>query len=263
MTIRNAMKALLLGLACQGIIPPAAADIKPATDPANERFQKRLEQAKAMRDRVVESGTPVMDPAASQRDRPDAYQHYQRRRDQTQSIRDGMVESGTLGGDTRAACEALMCLMAPGSLPHECDPPLQRYFSIKHKKWRDTANARQSFLDQCPKQDRGRNQDIVVRTRQTSDTDEPDAPVVRDPSTMTPAEIRAEIAATWSAVSGLCPAVSSLSTKFRVCFQEKGSAACQTELEAFTILQNLLMSRKSRVDELARFLGEDPPYCPG
>ena len=168
-----------------------------------------------------------------------------------------------LTGDTRAACEATMCLMAPGTPPHECDPALQRYFSISHRKWRDTANARANFLNQCPKQDSGKLQELVTKTRRATDTDEPDEPVIRDIASMTPAEIRAEIASLWSAASGLCSAVLTLSNKFRVCHQQYGDAGCQTELDAFKIIQGMLMSRKSRIDDLARALGEDPPYCPG
>ena len=54
-----------------------------------------------------------------------------------------------LTGDTRLACEARMCLSS-GQPPHECDPALQRYFSIKHKKLSDTIKARQNFLNLCP-----------------------------------------------------------------------------------------------------------------
>lgn len=168
-----------------------------------------------------------------------------------------------LTGDTRLACEAVMCLMAPGSKPHECDPSIQRYFGISHKKWRDTANARANFLNQCPKQNSGKMQELVTNTRRSSDTDEPDAPVVRDIASMTPAEIRAEAASLWGAVSGLCGALSSLSAKFHACFDQQGREACQTELAAFTIVQGLFMSRKSRVDELSRAVGDEPPYCPG
>ena len=56
----------------------------------------------------------------------------------------------TLTGDTKLACEAVLCLSSP-SRPSECDPSLKRYFSITAKKAGDQARKRQSFLDQCPK----------------------------------------------------------------------------------------------------------------
>lgn len=54
-----------------------------------------------------------------------------------------------LTGDTRFACEALLCL-ASGQRPDECTPSLQRYFSIKLRKFNDTQGARSSFLNLCP-----------------------------------------------------------------------------------------------------------------
>jgi len=54
-----------------------------------------------------------------------------------------------LTGDTRSACEAVLCL-ASGQRPSECTPPLQRYFSIVRKKASDTLRARSDFLSLCP-----------------------------------------------------------------------------------------------------------------
>ena len=54
-----------------------------------------------------------------------------------------------LTGDTRFACEAMLCL-ASGQRPDECTPSLQRYFSIKFRKFNDTQRARSSFLNLCP-----------------------------------------------------------------------------------------------------------------
>lgn len=55
-----------------------------------------------------------------------------------------------LTGDTRLACEAILCLAAP-SKPSECNNSLKKYFSIKAKKAKDLAKARASFLKLCPK----------------------------------------------------------------------------------------------------------------
>jgi hypothetical protein len=54
-----------------------------------------------------------------------------------------------LTGDTRLACEAVLCL-ASGSRPDECSPSLQRYFSISHRRLTETIKARGNFLKLCP-----------------------------------------------------------------------------------------------------------------
>ena len=54
-----------------------------------------------------------------------------------------------LTGDTRLACEAMLCLLS-GQRPDECTPSLQRYFSIKLRKFNDTQRARSNFLNLCP-----------------------------------------------------------------------------------------------------------------
>lgn len=54
-----------------------------------------------------------------------------------------------LTGDTRLACEATLCLSS-NERPHECNPSLRRYFSIRHKYWHDTLKARKNFLKLCP-----------------------------------------------------------------------------------------------------------------
>jgi len=57
-----------------------------------------------------------------------------------------------LTGDTRLACEAVLCL-ASGTRPSECTPSLSRYFSISHRRWRDTLRGRIDFLNLCPRGD--------------------------------------------------------------------------------------------------------------
>lgn len=54
-----------------------------------------------------------------------------------------------LTGDTRLACEAILCLSS-GTRPSECTPSIKRYFSINHKRLRDTLRARRNFLNMCP-----------------------------------------------------------------------------------------------------------------
>lgn len=65
-------------------------------------------------------------------------------------------QADELTGDTRLACEAILCLSS-GEKPHECDPSIKRYFSIKARKWKDTVNARRNFLKLCPVGDDGEN----------------------------------------------------------------------------------------------------------
>lgn len=54
-----------------------------------------------------------------------------------------------LTGDKALACEALLCLSS-GTRPSECRPSIKKYFSIRHKKLKDTLNARKNFLNLCP-----------------------------------------------------------------------------------------------------------------
>lgn len=54
-----------------------------------------------------------------------------------------------LTGDTRLACEAVLCL-ASGTRPSECTPSLNRYFSITARKFKDTLKKRRNFLNLCP-----------------------------------------------------------------------------------------------------------------
>ncbi|MCH1986455.1 conjugal transfer protein TrbM [Achromobacter xylosoxidans] len=59
------------------------------------------------------------------------------------------IKPDVLTGDTRLACEAILCLSS-GSRPSECSPSLSHYFGIKKKKLSDTLNARLNFLELCP-----------------------------------------------------------------------------------------------------------------
>lgn len=62
------------------------------------------------------------------------------------------AQDGLFSGDTRLACEAILCLSS-GSRPSECSASLRRYFSINHKKLSDTLKARKNFLQMCPAAD--------------------------------------------------------------------------------------------------------------
>lgn len=54
-------------------------------------------------------------------------------------------------GDTRLACEAMLCLSSSkGRGESACQPSLRRYFSIHKRRLRDTIRARHAFLNLCP-----------------------------------------------------------------------------------------------------------------
>ncbi|EPH09883.1 hypothetical protein HMPREF9309_00520 [Campylobacter ureolyticus ACS-301-V-Sch3b] len=59
------------------------------------------------------------------------------------------TNAGELTGDVKLSCEAILCLSSSVK-PGECQPSLDRFFSIKERKWEDTINARKSFLKLCP-----------------------------------------------------------------------------------------------------------------
>lgn len=60
-----------------------------------------------------------------------------------------VIAEDMLTGDTKLSCEAILCLSS-SARPSECNPSLQRYFSITAKKWKDTIRKRKSFLQLCP-----------------------------------------------------------------------------------------------------------------
>ncbi len=66
-----------------------------------------------------------------------------------------------LTGDTKLACEAILCLSS-GTRPSECSSSLARYFSIKFKKPWETINARRAFLNLCPIQNDANIEDLVL-----------------------------------------------------------------------------------------------------
>lgn len=59
------------------------------------------------------------------------------------------ANSDVLTGDTKLACEAILCL-STGSRPSECTPSIVRYFSINLRRFSATLDARRAFLNLCP-----------------------------------------------------------------------------------------------------------------
>lgn len=72
------------------------------------------------------------------------------------------TQGDVLTGDTKLACEALLCL-ATSTRPSECKPSLKRYFSIKARKPHDTFKARLNFLRLCPKDSGDINKEDLAR----------------------------------------------------------------------------------------------------
>ena len=60
-----------------------------------------------------------------------------------------VVAQELLTGDTKLACEAILCLSS-GQRPDECQPSIERYFGINKRKMSDTIKARIDFLRGCP-----------------------------------------------------------------------------------------------------------------
>lgn len=70
------------------------------------------------------------------------------------------VQAEELTGDTKLACEAILCLSS-GTRPSECNESIQKYFSIKHKRLDKTLSARRDFLNMCPR-DQDQNMNSLV-----------------------------------------------------------------------------------------------------
>ncbi|MCV3509201.1 conjugal transfer protein TrbM [Campylobacter sp. CNRCH_2016_3089] len=80
----------------------------------------------------------------------------------TMLIGSNIYANEILSGDTRLACEAILCLSS-GTRPGECSSALTRYFSIHFKKPWKTINARKAFLNLCPVQNDTNVEDLVLK----------------------------------------------------------------------------------------------------
>lgn len=70
------------------------------------------------------------------------------------SISTVKADGDFLTGDTKLACEAVLCLSSSvGSTISECSPSIKKYFSINAKKVKDTIKKRKNFLKLCPAAD--------------------------------------------------------------------------------------------------------------
>ncbi len=60
-------------------------------------------------------------------------------------------QSSFLEGDTRLACECLLCLAAGPQAPKECQTALMKYYLIQGTSPFQTLVKRRNFLQLCPK----------------------------------------------------------------------------------------------------------------
>jgi hypothetical protein len=61
------------------------------------------------------------------------------------------AQAQVLTGDTRLACEALLCLAAGANTPSECSAALAKYAALQAKTAVQTAVNQKNFLQLCPK----------------------------------------------------------------------------------------------------------------
>ena len=85
-----------------------------------------------------------------------------------------VVEVEELTGEKRTACEAILCLsdLQEARKTPECHPPLNYFYSIKAKRWKNTLKKRKNFLKLCPGADDGKVEHIVNQ-REVLDCDDP------------------------------------------------------------------------------------------
>lgn len=63
-------------------------------------------------------------------------------------------------GDTKLACEAVMCLASP-TKPQECMSAIRKYFSITARKPHEQITKRRNFLKLCPQDNNALIEGIV------------------------------------------------------------------------------------------------------
>ena len=81
-----------------------------------------------------------------------------------------------LTGDTRLACEAVLCLAAP-TRPTECAASIAKYFSISLRRFSQTLRARRNFLSLCPRVDTATIDHVINTYPPEPDPPEPPAPI--------------------------------------------------------------------------------------
>lgn len=160
-----------------------------------------------------------------------------------------------LTGDTRLACEAVLCLAAP-TRPGECAASIAKYFSISLRRFSQTLRARRNFLSLCPRVDSGTVEQIINTYPPEPDPPEPPAPIPPG-APATRAEIEARLAYLVPAFEQKAAQVSNLRAALDSCIAQYGrvedgfcgpessnysneSSAAQAMNEEIARLQNVL-----------------------
>lgn len=84
-----------------------------------------------------------------------------------------------LTGDTKLACEAIICLASP-TRPAECTAAITKYFSISLRRFSSTLRARKNFLSLCPRVDPATISQVVNDNPPVPDPPEAPLPVSCD-----------------------------------------------------------------------------------
>lgn len=173
-----------------------------------------------------------------------------------------------LTGDTRLACEALLCLSSPDR-PGECTPALSRYFSIKLKKWYKTEEARRGFLSLCPQQSDELIATTVASNRADSDVDEPDIvdtasqnPTPIDTSPANLDALREQANALFGQFLGYCQPLRETYERAAACRTTGTIEQCQSEIDAYLAVKGPAFSIKNQLDAIDRVTATPDRYCP-
>lgn len=97
-----------------------------------------------------------------------------------------------LTGDTKLACEAILCLAAP-TRPGECASAIAKYFSISLRRFSQTLRARRNFLNLCPQVDPSAIDHVINTYPPEPDPPEPPPPI-QPGAPATRSEIEARLA---------------------------------------------------------------------
>lgn len=125
-----------------------------------------------------------------------------------------------LTGDTKLACEAILCLASP-TRPTECAASIAKYFSISLRRFSQTLRARRNFLSLCPRVDAGTVNQVINTYPPEPDPPEPPAPIPPG-APATRAEIEARLAYLLPAFEQKTTLVSNLRATLDSCIAQYG-----------------------------------------
>jgi hypothetical protein len=160
-----------------------------------------------------------------------------------------------LTGDTRSACEAILCLASP-TRPTECAAAIARYFSISLKRFSQTVKARRNFLQLCPKVDSQTIEQIVNNYLPEPDPPEPTpSPAPSNPSTR--AEIEARIAQLVPVLEAQTTASLTAEILLNQCMQRNGglqNVLCVAEQAGYNQKRQAALNTNAELNRLQELL---------